>query len=508
MTKLQKPAFLRLSLQEAHLVLLAKTLEESADDEAWSVDASRRETLAAARELGESPAASRLLVTRAERVRTVFAEKEAATSGKKLRDVETAQLKRFPIPKLHAAGLTLLLAVLAYLIGAFADRWSADGRIINLLSPPILGILVWNIAIYVALIGRAMFRLVSSGQKENRSISHVPRTWIEAVIRKSAAFKLTRLGRSFAAEMLVMLEPQIRAMATRAFHLAAAAFAAGMLASITVRGIGTAYVVGWESTWFANDPAQMATLLKALYGWLPALSSAPDLSNTAVASMNLATGGAAADPAPWLLALMSLLFVVVILPRLLFAGFLTQRIAANRRTVKLSLDDPYYDAIFETLTPPEQAAVLYLDASLDSSLTAAPERLTAALRESGVARPLCALIDNAERIPCSIWEDNPTERFFARSGRPAFLWLDATATPEAEVHGAALQCLADTATPEKARLLLDLTTLSQRFGATADNVRMRRTLWTRFADHYGVETVVLGGKVPVAASIPSSADPS
>ena len=446
MTTLQKPAFLRLSLQEAHLVLLAKTLEESADDETWSVNASRRETLAAARELGESPAASRLLVTRAERVRTVFAEKEAAASGKKLRDVETAQLKRFPIPKLHAAGLTLLLAVLAYLIGAFADRWSADGRIINLLSPPILGILVWNIVIYVALIGRAMFCLVRPRQKENGTISHGPRTWIEALIRKSAAFKLTRLGRSFAAEMLVLLEPQICAMAARAFHLAAAAFAAGMLASIAVRGIGTAYIVGWESTWFAHDPALMANLLKALYGWLPALSSSPDLSNATVASMNLAAGGAASDPAPWLLALMSLLFVVVILPRLLFAAFLTQRIAANR-TVKLSLDDPYYDAIFETLTPPQQKAVLYVDASLDSSLTAAPERLMTTLRENGAARPLCALIDNAEHVPCSIWEDDPAERFSAHNGRPAFLWLDATATPEAEVHGVALQCLADTAAP-------------------------------------------------------------
>lgn len=51
-------------------------------------------------------------------------------------------------------------------------------------------------------------------------------------------------------------------MAARAFHLAAAAFAAGLLASIAVRGIGTAYVVGWESTWFADNPNRVAGILR------------------------------------------------------------------------------------------------------------------------------------------------------------------------------------------------------------------------------------------------------
>lgn len=499
MTSLHKPASVRLPLQTAHQILLAKTLEESADEKVWPVDAARRASLAALRELGENPSPARFLAARAERVCAAFTESESIETNKPFRAVQTAQRNRFPIPKLHGSGITLLLALLAYLFGAFADRWSADGRIINLLSPPILGILAWNLVVYAALILSWIRRLF---KKQNAGEARSARALIEGVIRKSASLKLTRTGRKFAGEMLLLLEPAVRAMAARAFHLAAAAFAAGLLASIAVRGIGTAYVVGWESTWFADNPNRIAGIFEILYGWLSVfVPSAPDISAAGVAAMNLAAGGAAPDPSPWLLALMGLLCAVVILPRLALSGLLTWQIARNSRSVLLPLNNPYYDAIFEAASPARPNAVLYIDASIGDSRL---ETLLTRLRGEAPSATVLSALTDAECIPCSIWEDEPTKRFGNVSGKPVFLWLDAAATPEAEVHGAALKAIAAAAAPEKASLILDLAALSQRFGPSADNVKMRRTLWTRFAEDFGIETIVLGG----TSQTHSSADPS
>ena len=498
MTSLLKPDFVRMPLDEAHRVLVAKTLETSADEEAWPIDAARRETLAAARELGEKPTAARFLSVRAERVRERFAQADAQASGKALRTCEEAQLKRFPIPKLRSGTLTLLLAVLAYLAGTAADRWTSDGRIVNLLAAPFLGILLWNLMIYALLVVRSALRPFASKKSADAERTSGARSLLEAIIRKTAGLKLTRERRTFVAQMLVLLEPQICAMAARALHLAAAAFAAGILASIAVRGVGTAYLVGWESTWFADDPARVAQVLEAIYGWLPAaFAPLPALTPETVAAMNLTAGGAQ-NASPWLIALMSLLLIVVIVPRLLLAGFLSWRIAAARRSVRLALDDDYYDALFEALVPARREVVLYADASLGLGSTGRPQQdadldlLFERLRGSKAPAALRESLRSAHVERFSIWEDDPAERFGKLAGMPACLWLDAAATPETEVHGEALRRLAQACAPDKAILLLDLSSLAQRFGSTADNVRMRRALWTRFAESFGVDVVVLG----------------
>ena len=54
--------------------------------------------------------------------------------------------------------------------------------------------------------------------------------------------------------MAQLLVPVYEKQAAYLMHLAALAFAFGLIAEIGFRGISTAFVVGWESTWFAQNP--------------------------------------------------------------------------------------------------------------------------------------------------------------------------------------------------------------------------------------------------------------
>ena len=73
----------------------------------------------------------------------------------------------------------------------------------------------------------------------------------------------------FFSRWIACQDAYLRTEAARAFHLASVAFVIGLLTSIGVRGIGTAYTVGWESTWLGNHPEWISVILRSLYDLVP-----------------------------------------------------------------------------------------------------------------------------------------------------------------------------------------------------------------------------------------------
>lgn len=58
---------------------------------------------------------------------------------------------------------------------------------------------------------------------------------------------------------------------------------------MAVRGIGTAYHVGWESTWLADNPEAVHTVLNTIYGHLPFCPPVPDVSAVAALAFDAQT---------------------------------------------------------------------------------------------------------------------------------------------------------------------------------------------------------------------------
>lgn len=492
---------IRVASAEAYELLLADAAERSADPEHWTKDDADRLTSAVLRELGEGATEKRFALTRAAR----FFEAYAAAEGAAEASLRGKFAKRFQPLNLHEGRWALLLAVVAYLAGAFLDRWTAEGKIINLLSPPILGLILWNLAVYLWLLLSLMLParpIDSTGAGIRRLLARV--------MTKGAQLKLRQAQRDFALKTLQLAGAETAAAVSFALHLSAAAFAVGMMASIAVRGIGTAYVVGWESTWLAESPATIAFMLEALLGWIPAsLVGSVDFSVTGIEAMNLTAGGAAAQVAPWILRLIGLLTAAVVIPRLFLSLLAAWSIRRARRSIRFPLS--LISVPVPHLEQPAPKAARPLSKARDGSRNEAAETdafvvlMDASIRlpEGGTADPSAALgsrlagrssadVGRLLIEPVNVWDEDAPSKILAAPQREAFaLWIDAAGTPEDDVHGAVLLAMADRSLRAPV-VFLDAEALSARFGGASDNVKSRIQLWTRFAQARRAELIVIG----------------
>ncbi|EJX00400.1 hypothetical protein, membrane [gut metagenome] len=157
----------------------------------------------------------------------------------------------------------LALMLSAFFCGALTDRFATDGARINLLSAPIILLLLWNLAVYVALLLNRLGLCPSytrlPTQLLKKAFSRLPLSGLPTDSLKTR----------FITRWIACQDTYLRTEATRAFHFASLAFVIGLLASLGIRGIGTAYSVGWESTWLGSSPEWISVILRAIYDWIP-----------------------------------------------------------------------------------------------------------------------------------------------------------------------------------------------------------------------------------------------
>ena len=211
----------RLTLQQAKLVLLAKAIEESNDSHIhWSSADSEAASLRAAHTVGESADTAKLLTERAEVVLRTVSERGISTT------VSTkARLPQFFSP---------LFVLLAFVLGALTDRIASPEHIVNLLSPPYWGVILWNLVVYFALFCCAI-GLVGTGT--NRFALPL-RSSLGTFVQKASYGTLRRTGfkAHFYSEWSSFVAPLIRMNVARTLHFAAVFFALGIIVSLLVRG--------------------------------------------------------------------------------------------------------------------------------------------------------------------------------------------------------------------------------------------------------------------------------
>jgi hypothetical protein len=218
--------------------------------------------------------------------------------------------------------ITGIALVVSLLLGLLLSALDGTKRI-NILAFPLLGLVLWNMIVYLALCVRSL-RAWARGRARApsplaRTLAHSAFGRLQRFAARSAAFNapLAEALSRFAREWYDAAKPLLFARATRLFHLCAAVVALGLIAGLYLRGIALDYRAGWESTWL--DAAQAHRILSVAYGpasWLTGIPI-PDAARLSATRWEGERGGESA--AQWMHLLAATALLLVVLPRLALA---------------------------------------------------------------------------------------------------------------------------------------------------------------------------------------------
>ena len=427
--------------------------------------------------------------------------------------------------------------VWAVLVGGTAGLLAdaiGSGQRINLLAPPVWGVVVWNLAVYALLgwgavraVGRVAFKhggAQPDGQPDRRARDqpdHQPDDqrddqpgralgmWARVLQRLQqwgsggkAAGNATAL-QAFTATWARRSAPLSAARASGLLHTAAAALGAGLLAGMYLRGMVLDYRAGWEST-FLN-----AGQVHAALSWLlaPALGLSgtvlPDAAALEVLRFSPDHAVAGASAAPWIhwYALTLLLFVVV--PRAALALWSGLRARGLAQHFPLPLADGYFQRLLRhqhgnaarvQVLPYAQAP----GPQAELGLRAVFSRLYGEAAHVHVA-PVVAF--GAEEALADQVLVPPATTL-------AVALFDLTATPEAENQGRFVALLqqpplsqmpglnAASVSAFAVVLVVDEAAFIRRFGPSSDRLAQRREAWRALALSLGTVAVCVDLRAP------------
>ena len=385
------------------------------------------------------------------------------------------------------------IVAMGFALGVFLDQVDAARRV-NVLAPPVLGLLLWNLFVYLAV---AIGYVLRYGDDARAGPLR------RAVTRVAGGLSLPRRAGPLRGAILAFVDEWARRSAAlygmraaRILHLAAAALALGVIAGIYVRGIAFEYRASWEST-FLDPPAVRAVL---------AIAYAPGAFITGISVPDVAAVSAIRSPegenaARWLHLMAATLAAVVIVPRLLLAfvaGVVERHRAAN---LSLPLEEPYFQRLLRGYRG-GAARVRVIPYSY------APGSAALAGLEAVVARAFggSAAIVVAQPVAYGA-EDASAGLPKPAAGTTLVALFNASATPEREVHGAFLATLARHHAGAEALLaLVDESGLAARWHGESARVSDRRAAWTRMSEEAGVPAVFVDLAAPDLAAAESAID--
>lgn len=242
------------------------------------------------------------------------------------------------------AGLPLLACVL----GTAIDRVDNPHQV-NMLSPPLLGVLAWNLAIYVLIVAAALLPQAWSVRAPWAGLQR----WIAGVPgsrRRTGRLRADVFAR-FHQHWWAACGTQQWLWGKQLLHLCAAGWALGLAFSIVLGGIVREYRVGWESTLLGVE--QVHGFLSALFAPVVALLPFDPFSVADLERMAFRSGAHVGldEARRWVWMYVALLFVVVIVPRVLLAGWTAWQRRRGSRAVRIDLRDPYFVQVLSRVSP-------------------------------------------------------------------------------------------------------------------------------------------------------------
>jgi len=320
------------------------------------------------------------------------------------------------------------IVVAAFIAGVAIDR-IGDAQRINVLAPPVLALLAWNLTVYGLL---AVGFVVHYGDAVAAGpLRRAVAGFAGGLLKPRGGGELGAAMAQFAGDWARISAPLYGARATRVLHLAAAALAAGLLAGLYLRGIALEYRASWESTFL--DAGSVRRLLAIAFAPGAALTGIPV---PPVADVEAIRAPAGENAARWLHLMAATVVVVVIVPRLLLAlyAWLVERYRSVH--LALALDEPYFQRLLRGFSGgPARVRIVSYSYAVPPTATAGIERLVARAFGGGAAVTFAA--------PVSYGDDVES----AAAARPeaagtVIALFNASATPERAAHGAFLGTLA------------------------------------------------------------------
>ena len=381
----------------------------------------------------------------------------------------------------------------AFVLGVLLDQVDRTQRI-NILAPPVLGLLIWNLCVYVAIAAGYVVRYGDTAK---------PGPLRGAITRMAGG----RSGPRRAGAMRDAIVAFVQEWATRSaglygmrgariLHLAAAVFGAGVIAGLYLRGVAFEYRAGWESTFLDAPTVRSIVAFAYAPGAFITGITVPDVD--AVAAIR---SPAAENAARWLHLMAATVAAIVILPRLVLA--LVAGMIERHRSLHfaLPLDEPYFQRLLRgyrggaarvRVIPysytPSSAAMAGLEAVVARAFGGSAAMIVASPIEYGADGALAGLAKSG-------------------AGTTWLVLLNASATPEHEVHGAFLaQFAREGAGAEAILALVDEGPWSTHWQDAPSRVADRRAAWRQLAEEARVPIVFVDLAAPELAAVEQALD--
>jgi hypothetical protein len=398
----------------------------------------------------------------------------------------------------HVARAGIVVLLVAFVSGLALSLFDSRVRI-EILAFPLLGVVLWNLCVYALLVLAALRgsgRLPGAGGLAGFAVWITwPARWAwrrAATLIKRAAFYHRPLSvalRRFADEWWPLAQPLLWLQGQRLFHFASAALAVGLLSGFYVRGIALEYRAGWESTFLG--PAQVQSLVHWVYGLAAAVTGiALPATPEAIAALHWRNGAGGGPAAPWIHLMAVTAVLLVVLPRLALAGWMTWQL--RRRAAAMVAP--------EALLPYARVALRDSDAApaAQSARLTAYAYEPASASEQGLQHLLRAAFGPDTRLefaPRVAYGDEASVA--APSAGPApdldILLFSLAATPEAENHGALLlgarERIARPGSGSRLLVLVDEAPYLARMrgdASLAPRIAERRAAWQEFVRGHGL----------------------
>lgn len=450
----------------ARHVTLVRAFETAAPSDAtWTAADAAWASRAAAEVVGEGADADRFLARRGQ------------LAVERLGDRVKA-FKRLASRRNWRPWVGSVLVALSFALGVLMDAVGPT-RYVNLLAFPLLGLIVWNLLVYLGILVHGItdpFRSKRPGKGLlRRAVARLGGALHEGIPDGQGT-----PGTRFRAEWARVSAPLTARRVGRVLHLGAMAFALGAIAALYIRGLVLHFQAGWESTFL--DASQVHQALSLLLGPASSLTGLPIPDAAHLETLRL-PDNPGENAAPWIHLFAATLVLTVVLPRAILAllcGFAARHL---ERHFPLPLTDSYFQGLQRSYTG--QGAHLHLVPYSYELSPATALQLKEAIVSAFGPRATLRLSP-----PVAFGEEDtlPASAAPGEGTTLAVALFSLAATPEDENHGSFLTALAATLPPgTPLAALVDEGSFLARFAGQPERLEERRRTWTRLFEKHAIE---------------------
>lgn len=360
------------------------------------------------------------------------------------------------------------MVLVAALLGLLVDR-IGDAQRINVMAPPVLLLMVWNLLVYLVLLTSPLWRTLAPRVMEplRAGLVYLGRGLQQPGRQRRLAAPWGRWLGTLAAEWAQQSAPLYLVRAERILHLAAAMLAAGVIAGMYLRGLAFEYRATWESTFL--EPSAVRAILSVVLAPGIWLGGQPLADLERIAAMR-APGSE--NAAAWLHLIALTLLAVVVLPRLALAAWAYGHERRLERRLVLQLERPYFQRLLRGFqVAPNRVQVVPYGFTLSPPAVAGLQLLVGRLVGGSASLNLAAAAAYGDD------EDRSLAQLSPEPG-PLVVVFNMAATPERETHAAfAIAAAAVASLARPLLVLVDETSFRARAGADPQRLAQRRAAW-------------------------------